>query len=246
MPSFLKDFSKFSGDGSVNEDGLTLEEFLEEYDHDKYERPSVTADIMVFKHSGELKDVSGELSLLMIKRRNHPSIGYWALPGGFCEVREDFIDSARRELFEETGLTGIPMEKINTFGEVDRDPRYRIITGAFIALVDDTVNKPVANDDAADARWFNVVFSEESEENITEAGIEILRRIYRITLTSDDADKIVCSARAAVSSNTNTILRETHYEVIESSNIAFDHARFILNGLLHIRQLINHPIFDII
>lgn len=236
MPAFLDEYSYFLGDGSRNNAGLSLDEFLEGYDAYSYDRPSVTADILVFAHNGELRDVNNELSLLMVKRSNHPSIGYWALPGGFCEIHEDFIQSARRELFEETGLVDIPMELINTFGEEKRDPRYRIITGAFLALVDRFQYTPVAGDDAADARWFSVRFEEDSSEVIVRGKRKAGRTIYRITLISEDADKIKCSAKVAVTSNLNSILKETSYEILENDNIAFDHARFIANGLLHVKH----------
>lgn len=239
MPAFLDEYSYFKGDGSRNEAGLSLDDFLEGYDPYSYDRPSVTADILVFGHDGELNESDkaiNKLSLLMVKRRNHPSIGYWALPGGFCEIHEDFIQSARRELYEETGLTDVPMELINTFGEEKRDPRYRIITGAFLALVDRSLYKPVAGDDAADARWFSVGFDKESSECIDRGGRKAERNVYGITLTSMDADRIKCRARVAVTTNRGSILRETSYEILDNENIAFDHARFIANGILHIKR----------
>ena len=249
MPAFLDEYSYFAGDGSRNEDGLSLDEFLEGYNHHAYDRPSVTADILVFGHDGRIyerikADRSGDhteeilngLTLLMVKRRNHPSIGYWALPGGFCEVHEDFIRSARRELYEETGLTDIPMELINTFGEEKRDPRYRIITGAFLALVDRSKYTPVAGDDAADARWFSVDLSTESEKEVDRGSTKAIRTVYDISLTSMDDDRIRCGAKVAVTSNKDTILKETSYEVLDNHHIAFDHARFIANGLMHIRR----------
>ena len=254
MPAFIDDYSYFLGDGSCNKDGLSLDEFLERYNAFSYDRPSVTADILVFAHDGIINDPFNNLSLLMVKRSNHPSIGYWALPGGFCEIHEDFIQSARRELYEETGLTDIPMELINTFGEEKRDPRYRLLTGAFLALVDRTKYTPVAGDDAADARWFSVGCEEVSseiidremqtadnkadstEKNINSRSGKVKRTVYRLSLTSMDADRIICGAVVAVTENLNSILKETSYEISENNYIAFDHARFIVNGLLHIRQ----------
>ena len=249
MPAFLDEYSYFAGDGSRNEDGLSLDEFLEGYNCHAYDRPSVTADILVFGHDGGIyekikADRSGAytdeilngLTLLMVKRRNHPSIGYWALPGGFCEIHEDFIQSARRELYEETGLADVPMELINTFGEEKRDPRYRIITGAFLALVDRSEYTPVAGDDAADARWFSINLKEELLKEVDRGSTKAIRTVYDILLTSMDDDRIECSARVAVTSNKGTILKETSYEVLENHNIAFDHARFIANGLMHINR----------
>jgi 8-oxo-dGTP diphosphatase len=70
------------------------------------------------------------LRLLMIRRRNHPNIGMWALPGGFVELRENLEDAAKRELMEETGVENAPMIQLKTYGDYDRDPRWRVITTA--------------------------------------------------------------------------------------------------------------------
>ena len=88
----------FKGDGSCNEEGKSLEEFLEEYDASLYKNPSSTVDTAVFTY----KEDSDRLKILLIKRRNHPSIGQWAIPGGFVDFNEDIDDTARRELEEET------------------------------------------------------------------------------------------------------------------------------------------------
>ena len=118
-----------------NENGQTLEEFLKAYNPYKYKTPSCTADAVVFAYEGEqIKNVE-ELNLLLVKRKNHPSIGFWALPGGFINLQENLDDTARRELEEETGVQGISMEQIGTWGNYNRDPRARVITTAYMAMV---------------------------------------------------------------------------------------------------------------
>ena len=79
----------------------------------------------------------------------------WALPGGFAEMDENIEDTAKRELQEETGLTGITMHQIGAFGKVGRDPRHRTITVAFLSLLEHQP-KVTAADDASEARWFSV------------------------------------------------------------------------------------------
>ena len=123
---------------------------VERYDVTKYERPSVTVDVVVFSV------VEGELKVLLIKRKNWPFEGRWAIPGGFVEIDEPLEDAAARELYEETGVEGVYLEQFYTFGQPDRDPRTRVISVAYLALVDAGQLQPRAADDAADVGWFSV------------------------------------------------------------------------------------------
>ena len=141
MTAFLNDFSKFYGTGEKNEAGQNLEEFLELYDPRKYETPSNTTDAVIFAYEGESCDSIDGLKVLLVKRSNHPSIGYWALPGGFANMRENLDETARRELEEETGVKGLVMEQIATYGDYDRDPRTRVITTAYMAVVPENAVK---------------------------------------------------------------------------------------------------------
>ena len=156
MSLFLEDISKFQGTGEKNADGKTLKEFLEAYDPYRYQTPSCTTDAVIFAHAGKLDASLEGIRLLLVKRSNHPSIGYWALPGGFVNLKENLEDTARRELEEETGVAGLVMEQIATYGDYDRDPRTRVITTAYMALIDEKDVKVQAGDDAADAVWCDV------------------------------------------------------------------------------------------
>lgn len=112
----------------------------------KYPRPAVTTDCVVFTKEEEPK-------VLLIQRGNEPYKGCWAFPGGFMNMEETAEECAVRELKEETGLTVKQIQQIGAYSKVDRDPRGRTISIAYLAIVD----APTAvsgMDDAAKAAWF--------------------------------------------------------------------------------------------
>lgn len=137
-----------------NEEGLTEKEFLAQYRPGDYERPSVTVDMLLF--GVDVQDDGEDPELLLIRRKNHPCIGQWAIPGGFVEIGESLEEAAARELKEETGLTGVYMEQLYTWGEVKRDPRMRVISVSYLAAVPREELSPQAGDDAVEALWFKV------------------------------------------------------------------------------------------
>ena len=124
-----------------------------QYTYD-YPRPAVTTDCVLFCYNE-----SGALSVLLIERGGEPYKGCWAFPGGFLEMDETVEQGAVRELQEETGLIlsaeNSPLRQLGCYSRVDRDPRGRVITIAFYALVENPAAVCGA-DDASDARWFPV------------------------------------------------------------------------------------------
>jgi 8-oxo-dGTP diphosphatase len=112
----------------------------------KYPHPAVTTDCVIFGFDGE------RLQVLLIERGIEPFKGRWAFPGGFIKMDESAEEGARRELKEETGLEGAYMEQFHTFSNPDRDPRERVITIAYYALV--RLQEVKGGDDAARAKWF--------------------------------------------------------------------------------------------
>ena len=110
----------------------------------------MTVDGVVFGFDG------GELKVLLIQRGLEPFKGKWALPGGFVRVEETLDDAVRRELVEETGLDDIFLEQLYTFGTVKRDPRERVVSVAYYALVKLSDHHAKAATDAAKAQWFPV------------------------------------------------------------------------------------------
>lgn len=116
----------------------------------EYSRPALTVDCVVFGFD------EGDLKLLLIQRNLQPFAGKWALPGGFVRVEESLEDAAIRELQEEAGVSKVYLEQLYTFGELNRDPRERVVTVAYYALVKLGDHKVKAATDASDAAWFSI------------------------------------------------------------------------------------------
>lgn len=121
-----------------------------EYDHTKYEKPSVTTDLVIFSLRDE------KLNILLVKRKEWPFEGKYALPGGFVKMDETLDEAAKRELEEETGVKNIYLEQLYTFGDVKRDPRLRVITVSYLALIHSDNVKLQAGSDAAAVKWHPV------------------------------------------------------------------------------------------
>ena len=116
--------------------------------HYKYPHPSVTTDCVIFGFDGT------RLNVLLIERGIEPFKGRWAFPGGFMKMDEDAETGAKRELFEETGLETAYIRQFHTFTDPERDPRERVVTIAYYALV--RISEVKAGDDAAKAQWFPI------------------------------------------------------------------------------------------
>ncbi|HEX7308157.1 NUDIX hydrolase [Lentzea sp.] len=110
---------------------------------------AVTVDLVVLTVRAD------ELCVLLVRRGEEPFSGQWALPGGFVQVAESVGDAAVRELGEETGVSGLFLEQLGTYGEPGRDPRMRVVSVAYLALAAD-LPVPVAGTDAAEAAWVPV------------------------------------------------------------------------------------------
>jgi len=116
----------------------------------EYPRAALTVDCVVFGLD------EGELKVLLIQRGLQPFKAKWALPGGFVRVEEALDEAARRELAEETGITNVYLEQLYTFGAVERDPRERVVSVAYYALVKSAEHPATGASDASDAGWFPV------------------------------------------------------------------------------------------
>jgi 8-oxo-dGTP diphosphatase len=144
-------------------------------------RYQVTCDVAV------LALRSGRLEILLIRRGNDPFAGRWALPGGFVDPAEDLESCARRELEEETGVRDARLEQLGAFGAPGRDPRGRVVSVAYLALVAADGVDPEAADDAAEARWFGVDSLPGLAFDHAEIVRAVLRRLRERTALADDA-----------------------------------------------------------
>ncbi|MBO4514124.1 MAG: NUDIX hydrolase, partial [Lachnospiraceae bacterium] len=128
--------------------------FLENYDPDKYKKPSVTADVVTLT-----VDEQDQLCILLIKRGGYPYKGKWALPGGFMNTDEESVtQAARRELYEETGVQDVSLRQLYTFSQPGRDPRMHVVSVAYTALVPKGSLKVRAGDDAWEAEVFRISY----------------------------------------------------------------------------------------
>lgn len=201
------------------------EEFLKAYDPSKFERLSVTADILILSVSSEESDNyrktdKKRMSVLLVKRRDYPFKDMWCLPGGFVGYNEDLEDAPKRILKSETNLKEIYLEQLYTFGDVNRDPRMRIISTSYMALVDK--NKLDTNL-SEDASWFDITWMEENnivdiifDNGITNFSVKIKKQLREKT-----TDRY-------------------QFVVTKNNDIAFDHPRVILAGLERLRNKISY------
>lgn len=220
-----------------NRQGLTEAEFLARYDAGAFERPSVSVDMVLFTVANAEPDDHRKLpdkmlQVLLIKRGDHPYLGQWALPGGFVNINEGLDAAAARELQEETGIDGVYMEQLYTWGDVGRDPRTRVISCSYLSLVDADSLRVHAGDDAADARWFTVRETHlQTVRTMTERGY-VLEERSQVTLQAGDVAvggviRVVRTVEGKVSRV------ERHIEA--SAGLAFDHLKVIDYGLERLR-----------
>ncbi len=150
------------------------------YDPEAYARPSVTVDVVVFTLQ------EADLEVLLVRRGQRPFAGMWALPGGFVRLDESLDEAARRELHEEAGVGDVFLEQLYTFGDPARDPRTRVITVAYYALVPyEAVAGHHAGTDATETAWFSLSALPElafDHRQIVDYALERLRNKLEYTM----------------------------------------------------------------
>lgn len=202
------------------------EEFLKDYNKNNYDLLSVTADILILSVSSEedsnyRKTDKKKMSVLMVKREEYPFKDMWCLPGGFIGIDENLDDAPKRILKKETNLDDIYLEQLYTFGTIDRDPRMRIISTSYIALVDKNRLNEEINSKAS---WFDVVLIEE-KDNVVDVvlnnGVETIKFTIKKVLREKTTDRY-------------------DFKVVKNDSIAFDHPKVILSGIERLKNKIEY------
>lgn len=201
------------------------EEFLKNYDDSKYEKPSVTSDIVLFSvssegHSNYRKLSKKYFSVLLVKRKNYPFKDKWCLPGGFIKIDETSEEAARRVLASETNLHDIFMEQLYTFDSIDRDPRCRVLGITYMGLVD----KNKLDDSLYEnASWFNIFCIED-------------KKSYHVTLDNGNEQLKFVVGKILKEKTTDRY----RFDILENNDIAFDHPKAIISGMERLKNKINY------
>ena len=216
--------------------------FLHSYDASAYEKPSVTTDIVVFSIGKGKRETYRQLpkrhlQILLIRRKHHPFQNCWALPGGFVNLDEALREAAARELHEETGLEPDYLGQLYTWGEVERDPRMRVISTSYMAIVNETNKKLKAGDDASEACWFDLSSRIETVETHEVDGQ--LEYVWYIRLLLKNGQEEL-SALLRISRWFKGSTVAINREIVENNGLAFDHAKIIEHGLEKFRHKIKY------
>ena len=205
-------------------------EFLSSYNINSYSRPSIATDIALFSTFAKeseyhRKDAEPELSILLIKRGEHPFKDCWALPGGFLRETETIEECAIRELKEETGITPSTIFQTGIFSSPSRDPRGRIVSLSYTAIVTEENVKATSGGDASEAKWFSVSF------------VKNQNNLYTLKLTRED------ETLTAELNETDIVFENLKYEIVSNKGLAFDHAKIIANAITTLKIKAENPSF---
>ena len=201
------------------------EEFLKDYNPNDYSLLSLTTDILIFSVSDELQSNYRKLnnkkfSVLLVKRDTYPFKDKWCLPGGFVGINEDLEDAAKRILKQEANIDNIYLEQLYTYGDPKRDPRMRIISTSYMALID---KNKLSNKLNSNASWFNIELDEtEKEINIRlDNEQEVIKFKIKKTLKEKTTDRY-------------------KFDVLENDKLAFDHPLVITSGIYRLKNKIEY------
>lgn len=205
----------------LDKNGLTEKEFLQNYKADKYDKPSVTTDILILGTSSDLK----RLKILLVKREEHPFLEMWSLPGGFIHQDETAYQAASRVLSQKAGLEDTYLDQIYTFTKPGRDPRTWVMSIAYLALVSSTGNMEDKRIEADGAfAWFDLIIDQE-EISFVNQDIDVEIR-YSIENKSFKNGRIVYENLVAAPKS--------------SQKLAFDHIEIIIESILKLKEEFEH------
>ncbi len=202
------------------------EEFLKHYNPNKYGRVAINTDILVFSISSEestnyRKTDQKKMSILLSKRNTYPFKDMWCLPGGFVQVKENLDDAPKRILKSEANIENIYLEQLYTFGDIKRDPRMRVISTSYIALIDkNRLNKTISENSS----WFDITLYEE-KNNVVDIVLD------------NDKDKISFKIKKILREQTTD---RYSFKIIKNDKLAFDNPLIILAGLERLRNKLNY------
>lgn len=201
------------------------EEFLKAYNPKDYDQISLTTDILILSISNESqnnyrKTSKKYMSVLLVKRNDYPFKDKWCLPGGFLQINEELEECPKRILKNETNLQNIYLEQLYTFGNVKRDPRTRVISTSYMALIDKNQLKEKLSENAA---WFNITYFEEKNSVLV--------------VLSHDNETIKFKIKKTLREKTTD---RYSFEIVENDDMAFDHPLVIWSGIERLKNKINY------
>ena len=204
----------------------TEEEFLKDYNPKDFDQLSMTADILLISVSSEetsnyRKNSKKMMSILLVKRDDFPFKDKWCLPGGFLDPNKETLEEcAKRVLKKETNISNVYLEQLYTFDSLNRDPRTRVVSTSYIALVDKNRLTEMINPNAS---WFDIILIEE-KDNIVDIsltnGVEQINLSIKKTLREKTTDRYSFASRKNV--------------------LAFDHDLVVLAGIERLKNKVNY------
>ena len=218
------------------------EEFLKDYDSNKFDKPSVTNDLIIFTTENmeeeNIRKVPRKgMQVLLVKRDEYPEKGKWAIPGGFVHINESLEDGATRKLKEETGMDNVYMEQLYTFGETNRDSRTRVISIGNIALISkENINYNKSNKNM-ESMWFwinkKILNKVNSEDYII--------NIYQLSLISEDGNiEIKYEITEKIEKNILKRKNEIYNNILGKDELAFDHYKILDYAIDRIRNKVEY------
>lgn len=218
-------------------------EFFKSYNIDDFERPSVTNDLIIFTTDDMEEENSRKvprkgMQVLLIKRDDYPDKGKWALPGGFVDIKESLEEGAIRKLREETGIDNVYMEQLYTFGEVNRDPRTRVISIGNIALISKENINFNKTSETKETKWFWI------KKNLIDSTKEEKYTVNKYILNLESEDGLIKTDYEIIEKIEIGILRKknVNYKILETSNnkLAFDHYEILDYAIDRVRNKIEY------